>query len=226
MQRNLNFFIEVVAAVIQTASDFRMSSFETRNGLNAVFKKLKDYTLISTKTVIDRAHTQHSVMRENLQSFSIGMQRHGQMQAEIKRLNNVKNSKGANHRKILAVQDDMLNARAKCYTHMEENHRYLQQQLTINVINGVQELIRVETDSIAHAIHENFLSFYKTNSNLMKLNGDIDSLVKDIYSQVAKAGNTLTEHVQVVQDNDVMMNNAAEHANKALTEIQNLVKRN
>jgi len=218
--------IEVVAAAIQAASDFRMTSFETRNNLNAVFKKLEDYTLKSTKTINDRAQTQHNVMCGNLQSFTVGMQRHGQMQAEIKRLNNVINFEGDKHRKIIAAQDEMLNARAKCYTHMEEKHRYLQEQLTKNVINGVQELIRVETDSIAHAIHEKFLSFDKTNSNLMKLNGDMDSSVKDICSQVAKAGNTLTEHVQVVQDNDVMMNNAAEDANKTLTEIQNLVKRN
>jgi len=217
--------LEVVAKAMQAATDFRVSSFETRNDLNAVINKLKEYTLTSTKIMNDRAQRQHSAMLENLQSFSVGMQRHGEMRSELIMLNNYMNSEGYNYREIIAAQSEMINTQKEYFTHTEEKHHHLQKELTKNIINGVQELVRVETDNIAHEMHEQFLSFHKDNSNLKQLNGDMDSSVKDIFSQVAKTGNTLTEHVQAVQDNDAMMNNAAEDTNETLTEIQNLIKR-
>jgi len=221
-----NKIIALVSTAIKAASDFQQSSRATRNDLTAVFDQVKESTSVSIKKVEEKAKTQNTTMLNSLAKFSTGMQYHSKMQCELENLGTYMNTEGDNYRDIASSQDDMIAEQKLCFDKTEAKHEMLQAKLITNIVNGVQELINEETKKQTEEMKEQFDYMNVSNVNLLRMNGNINRSVTDIFSQVGCTNTTLTEHVKVVQENDDTMKIAAEDATQTLDSIQNIAREN
>jgi len=221
-----NKIIALVDTAINAASDFQQSSKATRSDLNAVFDQLKKSASISIEQIEENAEIQNTKMKKNLLEFSKGMEYHSKMQCELDELGSYVNTEANKYREDYSSQEDMIGAQKVCFDKVEQKHKSLQEQLIKNITDGVHVLINEETKKQTDEMKEQFDFMTDSNRNVLQLNGNINTSVTDILTQVGCANKTLTEHVNVVQENDVAMKNAVEDATETLEKIQNIAKEN
>lgn len=210
----------MVASMSKSAADFNEATSKARDDLTIMLNEYKEATDKSTNSIYEVSDKQHQKMEDLISSFSGLMQHHVDMKDELQTQRGFMEEKENFHLKEISTQETALSDQKQSMIDAREKQNAMQLAFIENVMKGVEELVKSECDRLTSERETQFDDFQAGNSNLTQLNESMSSTAKDVFETVGSTNQSLTKHVEIVEESDETMRDGATETNDVLKQIQ------
>jgi len=216
--------LSMVASITGALSVVRDANSETRNALDIIISKLEKDSIEAATRIEDVSKKQSAIMASSIESFSNGMQHVENMRVKLKEQVGFVDTEGSTHLNDIKTQNSMLSNQQEVFIKAKKEQKVMTDEFLATVLNGVTSLVNAQMELLEKKQTEHLNSFEKNNQVIIEKNSVIGTSADRILGEVKSVNQTILEHVEQVDKNNLDMRAIAEDAKATFVDIQDTSK--
>jgi len=211
--------VEMVSSVNSALSDVTGANSETRTALNTVISEMDNKSREAAVHMEVVSKGQSVAMNNAIDTFADGMKYIGNMKSELNKQIEFINQEGSEHVNTIDTQKTMLTSHHGSILKAKDEQLAMKEQFLATVLDGVKDLVNKQMDLYSNKHQEHLSEFKEGTERILGKNTVIGSSADSIIKEVSQVNQSLTNHAEEADNNDMEMKVVAEGAKVAFVDV-------
>jgi len=220
-----NRYSDLVSKASEQITKFYASNKDSRNLLGAIVKDWESSSRSALTDIESKSSLHSSNLESVLEQFVKGEESHKSIRGIITNHSSFVDLNRKAQGAILATQDELLAEQRQAYAEAMALQDQLQNDFIKNVMEGVQNLMKVQMDKVAEDRQNHFQSFEERLGKLVNTNIQLRSDSLNMFDSADGIHTELLKSVDTIMSQNIEMKGVTDEARRSLVYIRDVTGR-